>query len=597
MSPLSLGPVPRPNGVNYGVHFVLRPLRSDLLLVHAPAVFEFRGRRDIYFPFLGTSGDVPITPLYEYFPVGFKTLQRFLGDRGHDVKLLNLASLLVRYPHLDIQRIFEALDTKVVGIDLHWMIHVQGALEIAERLKAARPDIAILFGGISSTYYADELIRYPFVDMVMRGYDTHEPLDALLRAMDAGTDLGRVPNLLYKENGAVKDGGFSYKPDSFACGIDWSQQPRAPKTKGLPIREILSTQNAGCAYNCPWCGGSRDAFRRIFGKKRAMARKPDEEIRFEIDTMKRLDGVSGYHFYSVGSYNESASRLGSFLDELAGTQLKSVSFEQFHLTPPDVLDQMVKLPSKVSITLSPESHDPHIAKLSGRGVYTNEEMEGWIEEALGKGIHSIDVWYFVGMPEQTEKSVMETIDYASHLLQKFKGLAVNPMVCPMIPFLDPASNIFEDPASYGYRVFYRTAEEHRRGMERASIIHRMNYETKWLPREQLVRTGYLAIRRLMQEKANSGMLPGGAVNRYNEKIDDALRFVAAVHEADSVADPSDRAKALASLGDEIERRNHAVLFAGVANQALPINRQIGGRWFDELGWDPEELDRTVGDGV
>ncbi len=43
-------------------------------------MFEFRGRRDIYFPFLGTSGDVPITPLYEYFPVGFKTLQRFLGE-------------------------------------------------------------------------------------------------------------------------------------------------------------------------------------------------------------------------------------------------------------------------------------------------------------------------------------------------------------------------------------------------------------------------------------------------------------------------------------------------------------------------------------
>lgn len=59
----------------------LPPLRADLVLMHAPAVFDFRNRRDIYFPFLGTSGDVPITPLYEYFPVGFKTLQRFLGEK------------------------------------------------------------------------------------------------------------------------------------------------------------------------------------------------------------------------------------------------------------------------------------------------------------------------------------------------------------------------------------------------------------------------------------------------------------------------------------------------------------------------------------
>ncbi|MBK6515610.1 MAG: cobalamin-dependent protein [Polyangiaceae bacterium] len=255
---------------------MLPTLRADLLLVHAPAVFEFRGRRDIYFPFLGTSGDVPITPLYEYFPVGFKTLQRYLGDRGHDVKLLNLASLLVRYPHLDVSTLFAAIDAKLVGIDLHWMIHVQGALDIAERLKAARPDLPIVFGGISSTYYADELIRYPFIDMVMKGYDTHAPVDALLRALSSGDDLSGVPNLLYKKkDGQIVENDFSFKPDTFACGIDWSVQPRAPKTKGLPIREVLSTQNAGCAYNCPWCGGSRDAFRRIFGK-RAMARKPDD---------------------------------------------------------------------------------------------------------------------------------------------------------------------------------------------------------------------------------------------------------------------------------------------------------------------------------
>lgn len=573
---------------------MLSPLSADLLLVHAPAVFEFRKRRDIYFPFLGTSGDVPITPLYEYFPVGFRTLQRHLGDRGHDVKVLNLASLLVRYRDLDVDAVFDALDTRLVGIDLHWMIHVQGALEIAQRLKARRPDITILFGGISSTYYAAELVRYPFIDMVLKGYDTHEPLDALLRALNGQGSLSQVQNLVYKDaSGEIRDNGMTHLPDTFACGIDWSLQPKAPKTKGLPIREVLSTQNAGCAYNCPWCGGSRDAFRRIFGKKRAMARKPDEEIRWEIDSLNRLEKASGYHFYSVGSYNESKERLVSFLDEIAKTELRSISFEQFHLTPLDVLDRMGKLPAKVSLTLSPESHDPRIAKLSGRGVYSNEEMEAWIEQAMGRGIHAIDIWYFVGMPEQTPDSVMETIDYASHLLDKFKGLAVNPMVCPMVPFLDPASNIFENPEAHGYKVFFRTVEEHRRGMTRASIINRMNYETKWLPREKLVETGYKAIRRLMEEKARHGALPGSAVARYNDKIDDALRFISIVHEADDIADPGDRARALAELGDEIEKRNEAMIFGGVANQALPINRQIGGRWFDEMGWDPDELDRAV----
>ena len=57
-------------------HRSLPTLQADLILVQAPAFFDFRERRDIYFPFLGTAGAVPITPLYEYFPIGFKTLQR-----------------------------------------------------------------------------------------------------------------------------------------------------------------------------------------------------------------------------------------------------------------------------------------------------------------------------------------------------------------------------------------------------------------------------------------------------------------------------------------------------------------------------------------
>src|SRR5687767_9875072 len=151
-------------------------ISADLLLIHAPAYFDFRGRGDIYFPYLSTSGDVPITPLYEYFPVGFKTLQRFLNDRGYDVKIMNLSSVLLAFPKLALDEILGALETPLIGIDLHWMVHVQGSLAVAKHIRAVRPDIRIVFGGISSTYYARELVAYPFVDMVMQGYDTHEPM-------------------------------------------------------------------------------------------------------------------------------------------------------------------------------------------------------------------------------------------------------------------------------------------------------------------------------------------------------------------------------------------------------------------------------------
>jgi clorobiocin/coumermycin A biosynthesis protein CloN6/CouN6 len=572
---------------------ILPPLRADLVLMHAPAVFEFRERRDIYFPFLGTSGDVPITPLYEYFPVGFKTLQRYLGERGHEVALLNLSTLLLRYPQLSAASVFSALDAPVVGLDLHWMVHVQGSLEVAARIKALRPEILTIFGGTSATYYADELIRRPEIDLVMQGYDTHEPMAALLAAVKAGAG-GRfdgIPNLLWKTpDGQVRSNGLSHLPAAFSCGIDWSTQPAG----GTQIRELLSTQNAGCAYNCGWCGGSRDAFRRVFGKKPSMARKPAEEVAYEFASMKLLAGIENYHFYSVGSYNETRQGMQFFLDQVAAARFKSISYEQFRLTPEPILSRMAEANDRTMITLSPESHDPVVAKLSGRGVYTNDELEEWIPRALELGIHQIDIWYFIGMPEQDERSVLGTVDYCAHLLDKFKGLRVNPMICPMIPFLDPASTFFERPAENGYRVFYRTAEQHRHGMERASIINRINYETRWLSRADLVRVGFAAVGQLMAEKARARFLPASWVRGYQAKIDDAVKFIDVVHEADCLPDRRARRRALDGLGEEILRRNNDVLFGGVRNQAFPASRDIGGRWFEELGWPPSVLDMAAG---
>jgi clorobiocin biosynthesis protein CloN6 len=569
----------------------LPTLSADLLLMHPPAFFDFRSRRDIYFPFLGTSGDVPITPLYEYFPVGFKSLQRYLSERGHDVKLINLSSVLLRYPNIKFDELVLALDAHLIGIDLHWMVHVQGSLAVAEQTKKIYKDIPIIFGGISSTYYAEELICYPFIDMVMRGYDTHEPTDRLLRAVKEGRDLRGIPNLLWKSgDGQIHDNGFLYQPETFGCGIDWASNHRETPSQTFPILELLSTQNAGCSYNCPWCGGSRDAFRRVFKRKRAMARKPASEISYEFKTMKGVSGIDKYHFYSVGSYNESKEGMEFFLDRVSESNFKSISYEQFHLTPDDILKRMVRANKRTIITLSPESHDLRISKLAGRGAYTNDELERWIERALRHGIHEIDIWYFIGMPEQNEKSVMETVDYCRRLLELFKGQYVHPMICPMIPFLDPASTFFEYPDQHNYKVFYRSAEEHRRGMERASIINRINYETKWLKREDLVYVGFEAVKRLMVLKAGAGLLPSSNVREYNSKIDDAIDFIKVVHEVDCIVDRAERIRELDNLGDEILRRNNMIFFSGVMNQAFPINRQIGGRWFDEFGWEPRVLE-------
>jgi len=68
-------------------------------------------------------------------------------------------------------------------------------------------------------------------------------------------------------------------------------------------------------------------------------------------------------------------------------------------------------------------------------------------------------------------------------------------------------------------------------------------------------------------------------------------LIKSVHEADCISNLKERSRELKILGDEIEGRNQTILYSGVANQALPLNRDIGGRWFDEIGWAPADLER------
>jgi clorobiocin biosynthesis protein CloN6 len=562
-------------------------VRADLLLVHPPAFFDFRNRSDIYFPYLSTSGDVPITPLYDYFPIGFKSLQRYLGGRGHDVKIVNLATVLLKFPRIDIRAFLGAIEARLFGIDLHWMIHVQGSLEIAVLLKSLHPDVPVIFGGISSTYYANELIRLGCVDMVMRGYDTHEPMAALIDALKRGTGLSGVQNLIWKDrSGQVVDNGLTHTPATFACSADWSRLPAEPGRKSMPILEIVSTQNAGCTYNCGWCGGSRDAFRRIFKQTEAVARKPLDEIAREFETMRRIPDLDRYHFYSAGSYDEPRDRMQFLLDRVGESNFRSVSYEQFLLTPDDVLQAMVRANKRTTISISPQSHDVRVSRLAGRGMFTAAELERWIRKALDYGIAGVDIWYCVGMPEQDERSVWETVEYSGRLLRLFKGERVVPLLCPMIPFLDPGSTFFESPHEHGYELFYRTLDEHRRGMERASIINRTNYQTRWLSRRDLVVVAYRAVRRLVELKGELGLLPGSVAQSVVDKIDDAMKWIQIVHEIDCIHDPVTHRRELDAVGDEILARNNSVFFSGVANQSFPVNREVGGRWFDELLQEP-----------
>src|SRR5215469_16892038 len=188
-------------------------LRADLFLLHAPSVFDFRERDDMLFAYLSDSDSVNVTSVYEMYPIGWFSIKQRLADHGFDAKIVNIASLMLMHPDLDVKRLLERLEAPIFGFDLHWMTQCHGAIELATVLKEVHPQALVIFGGISATYYASELIEYPSVDVVVQGYDTLEPVTELVARVRRGSrDFRSIPNLLYKAADEVQVTGFTHKP-------------------------------------------------------------------------------------------------------------------------------------------------------------------------------------------------------------------------------------------------------------------------------------------------------------------------------------------------------------------------------------------------
>ena len=111
--------------------------RVDLVLLHAPNVYDFRQKTILYGP---VSDLVPSSPIFEMYPIGFVSIAEYLERAGYRVRIVNLAVRMLSDPNFDAQRMIKSLDSPVYGIDLHWLPHAHGAIEVARMVKRHHPN-------------------------------------------------------------------------------------------------------------------------------------------------------------------------------------------------------------------------------------------------------------------------------------------------------------------------------------------------------------------------------------------------------------------------------------------------------------------------
>lgn len=551
----------------------------DIVFLHAPSVYDFREKTILYGPI---SDLVPSTPVYEMYPIGFTTLSDYLERHGFSTRIVNLAVRMLHDPAFDAEKMIQSLNPGAFAIDLHWLPHAHGSIEIARLVKKHHPGTPVIFGGFSSSYYHLDLISRPEVDYVVRGDSTEEPLRMLmahLRGDKRAPRLAEIPNLTYRDErtGAATANPITYVPDSLdQLSLDYRRVIRSvmrdrdlsdylPFASWLDYPIMAGLSCRGCRHHCTTCGGSADAFKNVLGRNQPAFRSPERLA----NDVRAIQHFSNGPVFVLGDIRQNGMDYARrFLHSIAGTR-EQVIIELFSPAPREFLQEIAAAIPNFVLEVSLESHDPEVRSAFNKH-YANADMERTMEYALQVGCKRLDVFFMTGLPRQTLDSVMGTIDYTSQLLAKFNGDGrVLPFISPLAPFVDPGSLAFED-AAHGYHLFARTLEEHRRNLVAPSWKYVLNYETRWMSRDEIVASTYEAGRRLNALKASHGLVSTDLAARTEKRI---LRAVELIRVIDSLVaqGPDVVERELSALKPEIDKVNESTV-CEKRELALPVRR-------------------------
>ena len=485
--------------------------KPDLILLHAPSNYDFRERAIMYGPI---SDVIPSTPIFEMYPIGLVSIGAYLEKNDIHTRIVNIANRMLKDKKFNVERFIGKLSAAAFGIDLHWLPHAHGSLELARIVKELHPSTPVIMGGLSSTYFHKELIAYPQVDYVVRGDSTETPMLQLMKRIKAGGTVDDVPNLSWKD----KDGTAHHNPMTWVPAslddmlLDYSYPVRSVlKYRDLvsltpfrnwtdyPITCVVSCR--GCNYDCATCGGSRYAYKNSFGREKTAYRNPKLLVKDIVSIQRYLNGP----VFVVGDIRQQGEDYADeFLWNMNYARVSGpIVLELFSPAGNDFFRKVRKTIPNYNIQWSPDSTDEEVRRTFGKG-YGNREIESTVQSALENGCKRFDLFFMIGLPRQTYGSVMEGATYLRGFLKEFERYNnLFPFISPLAPFVDPGSKVFENPDKFGYKFFYRSLEEHRRALQSPSWKYMLNYETAWMSRGEIVASTYdaaLAFNRLKMER-------------------------------------------------------------------------------------------------
>lgn len=460
----------------------------DIVFLHPPSSFI-----KLKYPLSGIfNALVGSTDILGHEPVGMISMAYNLSQNGYKTKIFNMGKMLLdlRYKgvadYSSIKNFLRDLRSRIYAIGLHWAAHAPGAVELARLVKEYHPESLVLLGGITSTYYHEEILKkFRFVDLVVLG-EVDGTINEIVEKLLNGQEFKRIPNVSYREKEEIisteirvpKKEGLIYTRGSgdelIEPNFDFSKRNCGYVTAMIPLVH-------GCEQNCPFCGGSKYFYRKYFHRKNAEVMRAEQVV----ENIKRSvhQGINGFSLF--GDIRFQGDEYWKRLTNLLSRERMhfDLYLELFSPATKEYFEAWRSVTSgEIVMTFSPESADENVRDSLGKH-YSNEEIVQQVAWAMDLGIN-MSLGFLFALPKQDFDSIRETQDFINELCHKFNRL-INYMFEPFL-FIDPGCSIFDYPERYGYIVEDRTLEGLIKALTRPHWYYAINYSTGWLSKKDII---------------------------------------------------------------------------------------------------------------
>lgn len=298
----------------------------------------------------------------------------------------------------------------------------------ANIIKEKLPETRMLIGGAHANALPEKVLsEYKIFDMALYGEGEVTIVELKNKNFQ---NLNSISGIAYRENGnVILNKKRDYMDFAAIPPVDWTDFPKA---KYYPI-----FTSRGCGYNCIFCSrplGSKVRFRN------------NDDILKELEDDVRLFNPKAVYFW-----DENLCHGRDRIEKLAQAKKKNKIikntkwFCQSHINNLDYeLLKLMKDAGCVRIGIGLESGNDEILKKTGKGITKKRCRQ--VMEWLKKINIPVEGYFLLGLPDETEKTCMDTINFAAELNPKFPVFGI------VVPY--PGTEIYNIAAAGegGYRI-------------------------------------------------------------------------------------------------------------------------------------------------